>query len=1142
MIFSWANKQLEKLSETMAPLSNSATNQFIQALQNNDIQTAKSLLSTDNQASQGFNNSAYGNAGASYHGGYNNNNNGNRSNPLGEPQMTFVNPHSTTFHPHKQTKAIHITCQYSNTLVYNYILSTFYSNDPAQVLLQSDAVGNTVLHYACLSTSHNALSFVQFLIEAYKTYNVQQGISQKNHSGQTAYDISSNDLIRQYLLPIQLQFETQECLNNGGVGLPQGIDLGGLKIQNRNLAPPPTIGSGGSGNMYSMQSGQKNISPTSRYAIPNELKVTPTSSSMPPTMATTHPSNGFNQPPSPYTNQYSTFTPSATDMKTLSTTTTTITNNITSTDNKTTTITVSDQKTNSMSLPNGWVELVDPTSNRPYYYNQVLNLTQWELPVETNNDKDISSNEKEAVMNESANDDLLDTTKNETNQTISNEIDNDITASAEEIEKEEDVKSKEKEAMLTESTNEDVLVTSKNETNQMTCDEIFNDVIASAEETQKEEVSIDIQKLNINNEPDNLVCEVNDGVETNDDQKGNDTANILNGAKNSADLINENETTIPEKDVNSSVNDDDNDTAPKETEETMDNNETKVGSNELKQDELASQEIQGELKTRTSELPSGWSELFDESSGRSYFYNEQTNATQWERPSTVDAAVASNAFNENSNLDHQVLPQGWTVLQDPSTGHPYYFNQQLNLTQWEKPKASPSATTHYNKSAKQIRKVPTGKSSNGKKSESNALSLKIYARRGYSTAAVLPSNSKYKPDGFHSSSSDKKLQEKYGHDASITGPPSGMGYSGNSTAAPPTFTGSNNGNLSLGQNPYARGNVMARPQYPNTSCNGSYGTYNSTGYQSSHNAPTAVDVSSAQYSTQNAYSNYNQQNQYVGTNANLANYDQKNIGQWNEKGYQQTQDTTIVQNSPLNEQQHQEIQAHHADENVTSTRDIVPDQDTTVSNDIGSASDLFGSPSKALDKPLVSEQIMNNTEKKRVEQTHFMSTVSDTPSSAGQLFQSSIVKSANQESVPPSIHHNQSSTTVAGKDSSSHENIDQNGIQDTSNFVAESSLSTNEHQCDVDDILPPPPMISEGNNAVTRNEKDNVLSPPTAMSEEFPNNEQGSEFLPPPPEIGLGSRNDDEIINVVDTVVGSSENDTDDLLPPPPMMDIALDQ
>jgi len=70
-----------------------------------------------------------------------------------------------------------------------------------------------------------------------------------------------------------------------------------------------------------------------------------------------------------------------------------------------------------------------------------------------------------------------------------------------------------------------------------------------------------------------------------------------------------------------------------------------------------------------------------------------------------------------------------------------------------------------------------------------------YARSGSSSAAIYkPRNGKayYQPDGFHSSSSDKRLQQKYGHSANTAGsafatpPPPKSGESW----APPSSTGS----------------------------------------------------------------------------------------------------------------------------------------------------------------------------------------------------------------------------------------------------------------------------------------------------------------------------------------------------------------
>ena len=236
MLFSWANKQLEKLSETMAPMTNAATGKFIQALQHDDIQTAKTLLSTSNSE---------GNSHSHSHSYSNNNSTGTNTKPA-----QFINPYETIFHPSKQSKAIHMACQYSNKVIFTYILQTFYeshNHNLNQVLSTTDAQGHTILHYACMSLHSNrqhALSFVQYLVEMFNNLQLSSILVAKSSSGQTAYDVATNnDLIRQYLLPRQLQMETQECLDNGGVGLPKGMDLGGLKIHS-NIAPPPVMGMG----------------------------------------------------------------------------------------------------------------------------------------------------------------------------------------------------------------------------------------------------------------------------------------------------------------------------------------------------------------------------------------------------------------------------------------------------------------------------------------------------------------------------------------------------------------------------------------------------------------------------------------------------------------------------------------------------------------------------------------------------------------------------------------------------------------------------------------------------------------------------------------------------------------------------------
>jgi len=71
-------------------------------------------------------------------------------------------------------------------------------------------------------------------------------------------------------------------------------------------------------------------------------------------------------------------------------------------------------------------------------------------------------------------------------------------------------------------------------------------------------------------------------------------------------------------------------------------------------------------------LPAPWVERRDRS-GRSYYWNQQTDVTQWERPRPAPAP----------------LPPNWIERTDQSSGRSYYWNQQTNVTQWERPKEDP---------------------------------------------------------------------------------------------------------------------------------------------------------------------------------------------------------------------------------------------------------------------------------------------------------------------------------------------------------------------------------------------------------------------------------------------------------------------
>lgn len=79
-------------------------------------------------------------------------------------------------------------------------------------------------------------------------------------------------------------------------------------------------------------------------------------------------------------------------------------------------------------------------------------------------------------------------------------------------------------------------------------------------------------------------------------------------------------------------------------------------------------------------LPPGWVESKDLASGASYYYNEKTGKSQWERP-----VGASTVTQHPSPLP---LPEGWVEALDETTGHKYYYNTKTHVSQWKHPDSS----------------------------------------------------------------------------------------------------------------------------------------------------------------------------------------------------------------------------------------------------------------------------------------------------------------------------------------------------------------------------------------------------------------------------------------------------------------------
>jgi hypothetical protein len=96
-------------------------------------------------------------------------------------------------------------------------------------------------------------------------------------------------------------------------------------------------------------------------------------------------------------------------------------------------------------------------------------------------------------------------------------------------------------------------------------------------------------------------------------------------------------------------------------------------------------------------LAAGWVALTDGASGRSYYFNSSSGASQWERPlgdpagagvgMTATVVPQSAAVAAPVQLEAlQRLPAGWEEMKDPASGRAYYHNRASGRTQWDMPR------------------------------------------------------------------------------------------------------------------------------------------------------------------------------------------------------------------------------------------------------------------------------------------------------------------------------------------------------------------------------------------------------------------------------------------------------------------------
>ncbi|XP_019453100.1 PREDICTED: uncharacterized protein LOC109354810 [Lupinus angustifolius] len=82
----------------------------------------------------------------------------------------------------------------------------------------------------------------------------------------------------------------------------------------------------------------------------------------------------------------------------------------------------------------------------------------------------------------------------------------------------------------------------------------------------------------------------------------------------------------------------------------------------------------------TEKLPPGWVEAKDPGSGVSYYYNESTGKSQWEKPHKTSLVMEPPPSS--------LLPENWVEALDETTGHKYYYNTKTHVSQWESPNSA----------------------------------------------------------------------------------------------------------------------------------------------------------------------------------------------------------------------------------------------------------------------------------------------------------------------------------------------------------------------------------------------------------------------------------------------------------------------